>query len=277
VDAFAAGELAVNNSALFLPEYKGRKVGVVVKGCDARSVVQLLAEKLVRREELVIIGFPCQGVVDVNKIADRLGLELEPGMISAAAVENGALRVTARGRTLEFPFSEVRAAKCSFCVHPNAVVHDIFVGEPVEGVSEDGFKDLEAFEQLSLEERYAFWQQEMSRCIRCYACRNACPLCVCRDHCVAASREPHWVTQADSVRDKLFFQLVHATHLAGRCTGCGECSRACPVGIPVGLFKRGMIRAAKNLFGFSGGLDPEAELPLQNFQVEEPTIKEREW
>ncbi len=62
-------------------------------------------------------------------------------------------------------------------------------------------------------------------------CRNACPLCVCRDHCVAPSRIPEWVTQSDGVKDKLFFQVIHATHLAGRCTGCGECQRACPVGI----------------------------------------------
>ncbi len=274
---FAAGPLAVNNTALFLPEYKGRKVGVVVKGCDSRSVVQLLAEKLIRREDVVIIGYPCKGVVDVNKIAARLGGDIEPGMVTAAEVTGDVVKVTAKGKTLEMPFAEVRASKCAICTHPNAVLHDKFVGEPIEGVTEDGFKDLEEFEKMSYDERMAFWQQEMSRCIRCYACRNACPLCVCRDHCVATSRDPHWLTQSDGVRDKFFFQLIHATHLAGRCTGCGECGRACPVGIPVGLLKRVMGRAAKQLFGFAGGLDPEATPPLQTFKVEEATIKERDW
>ncbi|MDR0476911.1 MAG: 4Fe-4S ferredoxin, partial [Desulfobulbaceae bacterium] len=66
VDAFAAGPLAVNNPAVFLPEYKGKKVGIVVKGCDSRSVVQQIAEGLVKREEVVIIGFPCSGVVDIQ-------------------------------------------------------------------------------------------------------------------------------------------------------------------------------------------------------------------
>ena len=277
VAAFVAGPLAVNNTALFLPEYKGRKVGVVVKGCDSRSVVQLLAEKLIRREDVVIIGYPCKGVVDVNKIAAKLGQGIDPGMVTACVVENSTVSVTVKGETLKMAFSDVRAAKCGVCTHPNAVLHDSFIGEPVPGVEEDGFKDLEAFEKMSYEERFAFWQEEMSRCIRCYACRNACPLCVCRDHCVATSRDPHWLTQADSVRDKLFFQLIHATHLAGRCTGCGECGRACPVGIPVGLFKRVMGRAAGQLFGFAGGLDPDAVLPLQSFAMEEPTIKERNW
>lgn len=279
VERFQAGELAVNNLAVFLPEYAGRKVGIVVKGCDSRSVVQLIAETLVKREDVVVIGYPCQGVVDVAKIAAALGLgneELEAGLVEQAEVNGDTVSVTVRGETKTFPFKDVMAAKCSICRYPNAVLHDVFVGEKAEA-REDGYADLEKYEAMSLEERFRFWEKEMERCIRCYACRNACPLCVCRDHCVASSREPHWLSQADSTRDKLFFQLIHATHLAGRCTGCGECARACPVGIPVGLFKRFINRAAEQLFSFQGGLDPEAVSPLQRFLVDEPTIKEKEW
>lgn len=276
VEQFAAGPLAVNNPAVFLPEYKGRKVGIVVKGCDSRSVVQLIAEGLVKREEVVVIGFPCEGVVDVTKMAKKLGAELEPGMVTACEVKDGKVSVTVKGETKEFPFAEVMAGKCGICQYPNAVVRDVFVGAEREGLT-DAFADLAAFEAMSLEERFAFWEEEMSRCIRCYACRNACPLCVCRDHCVATSREPHWLSQADSTRDKLFFQLIHATHLAGRCTGCGECVRACPVGIPVGLFKRALGRAALTLFDYKAGTNLEDVPPLQTFAVEEPTIKERDW
>jgi L-lactate utilization protein LutB len=168
------------------------------------------------------------------------------------------------------------AGKCAICRYPNALMADEFVGEKRKGL-DDAYADVDKFLALSEEERFRFWEKEMERCIRCYACRNACPLCVCRDHCVAASREPHWLTQADSTRDKLFFQLIHATHLAGRCTGCGECQRACPVNIPVGLFKRFMNRAAESLFSFQGGVDPEATPPLQTFSTEEPAIKERVW
>lgn len=276
VEKFMAGPLAVNNPAVFLPEYKGKKVGIVVKGCDSRSVVQLIAEGLVKREEVVVIGFPCTGVVDVLKIAGKMGAELEPGMVSACEVKDGKVDVTVKGHTQTFPFEEVMAAKCGICAYPNAVISDEFAGTPIEGKT-DEFKDLEAFEAMSMEERFKFWEEEMSRCIRCYACRNACPLCVCRDHCVATSREPHWLSQADSTREKLFFQLIHATHLAGRCTGCGECARACPVGIPVGLFKRALGRAALNLFDYKAGTNLEDVPPLQTFKVEEPTIKERDW
>ncbi len=283
VDRFQAGPLAVNNLAVFLPEYAKHKIGIVVKGCDSRSVVQLLAEKLIRREDVVIIGYPCEGVVDVMKIAAKLGensagaAPLEPGMVEQCSVENGAVRVTVKGKTVEMPFAEVMAGKCAICKYPNAVLRDTFVGTERAGVEKDEFADLAAFEKMSLEERFKFWEEEMSRCIRCYACRNACPLCVCRDHCVATSRDPHWLPQADGVRDKLFFQLIHATHLAGRCTGCGECGRACPVGIHVGLFKRALGRAAGALFGYQAGVNVEDTPPLQTFKMEEATIKERDW
>ncbi len=276
-DRFAAGPLSVNNLAVFLPEYKGRKMGIVVKGCDSRSVVQLITEKLVRREDVVIIGYPCEGVVDVAKIAAKLGENLEPGMVEGCAVEGGNVRVTVKGRSTDMLFTEVMANKCAICRYPNAVLRDAFVGAERAGVAHDEFADLAEFEKLSLEERFAFWEREMSRCIRCYACRNACPLCVCRDHCVATSRDPHWLPQADGTRDKLFFQMIHAMHLSGRCTGCGECSRACPVNIPVGLFKRAQLRAAETLFAYRAGTDPEQTPPLQTFKMEEPTIKEREW
>jgi ferredoxin len=278
VERFALSPLAVQNPAVFLPEYKGRKVGVVVKGCDSRSVVQLISENLIRREEVVIIGFPCAGVLDSRKVAEKLDPYGEPGAAEKAACGDGRLKVSIAGQEADLPLADVLADKCGRCATTGAVLYDYFAGIAKEAPkTEDNFADLAFLEAMSLEDRLAFWEKEMSRCIRCYACRNACPLCVCRDHCVAGSREPHWLTQADSVRDKLFFQVIHASHLAGRCTGCGECQRACPEGIPVLLLKRSLGRAVHQLFGYAAGLDSEAKPPLLTFQAEEHNIKEREW
>lgn len=278
VDAFMAGPLAVQNPALFLPEYKGKKVGIVVKGCDSKSIVQLISENLIKREEVVIIGFPCDGVVDVDKVAEKLAPHGELGEVESAEVNGSSIKARINGQEVAMELADVQADKCGRCKQPNAVISDYFAGVAKDASNVvDDFEDLKALEAMSLEERFKFWEKEMSRCIRCYACRNACPMCVCRDHCVAQSREPHWVTQADSVRDKLMFQVIHAVHLAGRCTGCGECQRACPVGIPVLLLKRTLGRAVGGIFGYAAGMDTEATPPLLTFQVEEENIKERHW
>ncbi|MDR0827695.1 MAG: 4Fe-4S binding protein [Desulfovibrio sp.] len=278
VENFTAGFLAVNNPALYLPSCKGVKTALVVKGCDARSVGQLVAENLVKRDELYLIGYPCSGVIDVDKVAARLEGKCEPGEVTRLREENEDVILDTPGGEVRLAKKDIAADKCARCRYPNAESADVFIGEkraPV--VDQDEYADLADFEKLSLEERKAFWEKELSRCIRCYACRNACPLCVCRDHCVASSREPHWLTQADGVRDKLFFQLIHATHLAGRCTGCGECERACPVGIPVLTLKRAFSRQVEDMFGYMAGIDVNTTPPLLTFRLEEPEIKEREW
>ncbi len=281
-EAFSAGFFSVNNPALFLPEYRGTRVAVVVKGCDARSVGQLLAEGLIKKDEVRVIGFPCSGVVDHDKLAAALALleggPVEPGLASAVREEGAEVVLGFPGREIRLKKSEITADKCTRCLYPNALAADVFVGEKREPfAAKDDYADLAAFEALSLEDRMAFWEKEMSRCIRCYACRNACPLCVCRDHCIAASRSPQWVTQSDGVRDKMFFQIIHASHLSGRCTGCGECQRACPVGIPVLLLKRSLSRRVEDLFAYRAGIDTEGTPPLLTFNVEESRIKERDW
>ena len=278
VEGFRAGYFAVNNPALFLPEYKGGKVAVVVKGCDARSVGQLLAEGLIKREEVTVIGFPCEGVIDVDKVADALAGRCEAGEISAAREEGGEVVLAGPAGDIRLKKADVTADKCGRCQYPNALDADVFVGDKrAPAASADDYADLAAFEAMPIDERLAFWEKEMSRCIRCYACRNACPMCVCREHCIATSRDPHWLTQSDGVRDKMFFQIIHASHLAGRCTGCGECQRACPVGIPVLLLKRSLCRQVENLFAYRAGVDVAGPPPLLTFAMEEPKIKERDW
>ena len=130
---------------------------------------------------------------------------------------------------------------------------------------------------MTLEQRFAFWKGEMERCIRCYACRNACPMCVCKDYCIADSREPHFITQENTTREKLYFQCIHTMHLAGRCTLCGECQRACPMGIPILALRQQIARVIAGLFdGYQSGMDAEAEPPLLTYQKEDAHIKQRE-
>lgn len=277
VDRLAWGPLNVHNCANYLPALRGRKVGIVVKGCDSRSVAELIQEKLIDRDNLVIFGMPCSKVVDLSKVGivlEKAGTGL--GQVKEVTIGADEIVVTVPGNSFPLKMADVAADKCLGCQFPNAVLVDRFFGDPLPSATDAGVKppDPAGFDAMAPSERIAFWKFHLERCIRCYACRNACPLCVCRDHCLAGSREPHWISQENTIKEKLFFQVAHTVHLAGRCTECGECQRACPMDIPILALKRHMSSVIRDLFDYQAGTDPLAVPPLLFFRAEEKNIDE---
>jgi formate dehydrogenase subunit beta len=266
----------VQNLATNLYGLRGKRLGLVVKGCDSRSIIQLLQERLWERENLVIFGLPCEGVIDLAKL--RVAVDI--ASVRAARFEgsprNGLLRLTLSEGEREIESAGLLADKCLRCQYPNPLVSDHTIGPEIEPQgAQDTYADLAALEKLSTQERFDFWKRQMGRCIRCYACRNACPLCVCKHVCLADSREPHWLSAEATLQEKWLFQVMHALHLAGRCTECGECQRSCPMGIPILLLKRMMNRELKELFNYQAGVSLEAIPPLHTFLMEEDRIKDR--
>lgn len=275
VDKLCWGPFNVTNPAVHLPDFKGKKVGIVVKGCDSRSVVELLQEKLINREDIVIFSMPCEGTLDMGRVNEALG---RYSNIDSVEYDEAAVTITADGKAHRFHVSEYAQGKCYSCVTPGAVLADERFGQPIP-VKQGAVAppELAMLDAMSLEERLGFWKSQMDRCIRCYACRNACPMCVCRDYCISDSRNPHWLAQEAAPKDKLFFQAIHAVHLAGRCTGCGECQRACPVGIPILALRQQIARAVGELFDdYKSGMDKDAIPPLLTYAIDEKNIHERE-
>ncbi|MFA5536312.1 MAG: 4Fe-4S dicluster domain-containing protein [Bacillota bacterium] len=235
---------AVNFAKLLMDyRYLDGKVAVFVKGCDARGVNRLIQDLVIKREKIYLIGMPCPGMKDA-KIAAKLGQEKEA----------------------EVPLE----GKCLYCTHPNPVIYDVLIGDevPVE-IREDRFARIKEFEEKSSDEKAQFWASQYDRCIRCYACRNVCPACNCRS-CVFDQNQD-WLERAVDRSGNQFYGLVRAFHVAGRCIECGECERACPMGIPIMLLKHKISKDINELFGeYEAGLDPEGDLPLGMYKADDP-------
>lgn len=282
LDELIWGPTNVQSLVGLLQKHKGKKVGIFVKGCDSRAIVALLQENLIKREEVSIFSMQCNGTLDKDKALAKLAEVSGIRKPIIHKVEYAASRATITIKTEEgekdfvLSMEDVAQDKCRQCTMPSAKVYDHYVGAAAQALDADtrppvGIKYLHS---LSFDERMSFWRGHIERCLHCYACRNACPMCLCKDNCAGDSRNPHWVADDNTPTSKMFFQLIHASHLAGRCSGCAECARACPMGIPVFWLKQQYGGIMKRLFGYAAGLELTGNPPLLGYEVEEANIKE---
>jgi len=160
---------------------------------------------------------------------------------------------------------------CAGCGHKNPLVYDVLIGEPVEEHTDaDRFREIEEFEKLSPDERYAYWARQYDKCIHCYACRNVCPACNCVE-CYADQYRTGWQGKAADREQNQIYGLTRAFHVGDRCIECGECERACPMHLPIMRQTRKMLKDINELFGnYECGLSENEEPVLGGFQISDP-------
>ncbi len=211
-DKLVFNEYCVNTLAKYVRDVKSRgKVGLVVRGCDSRGIVRLLADKVIEREDVHLIGVGCPGVKD-RKTNEML-------------------------------------KKCAECRHNSPVLFDEMAGGEVDKPAPtDRFAEVREVEAMPQPERSRYFESVYAKCIRCYACRDVCPCCTCRT-CFVDARRENWVGKQNNVAENRFYGLTRVMHIGDRCIECGECERACPMDLPLMKLNRKVIQDLNDLFG----------------------------
>lgn len=193
-------EKSVFNLTNYLkPDHTKRKrVGIVVKGCDSRSLNLLLTESQVKRENLFIVGICCEGVLN----------------------EKGE-----------------KAQNCVECAVPDSVVYDEIIGTPAGKKEYIANSDLKEMEAMSLVDRANYFDRVFENCIRCNACRHSCPLCYCAKCCIDQETSTLY-NGSNTASSAMHALMTWSLHLAGRCVDCRNCEKACPSHLPLHLLHK---------------------------------------
>ncbi len=231
----------VNNLAVYLTKAKKEiprngRIGIVVKGCDLKALVGLMGESQLKRENLYLIGIPCSGV---------LASTIQPDTELTA---------------------DTLASKCRECDAHQPTGCDFVPPQlPVAPELEKKYQaEISRLEALTPAERWAYWKEQFAKCIKCYACRQVCPFCFC-EQCLCDRNKPQMVETTPRPAGNTAWHIVRAMHLAGRCAGCAECERVCPMDIPLNLLNRKMAKELKELFDYEAGFEVNDKGPLTMF------------
>lgn len=254
-----------NNLAAYLNDRPAtERIGIVSRGCESRAVRALIVEQQRTRDTLYIIGMHCSGILDPHKLLSAGGADLlwarEDEHEVRAGTPSGEIRID-RYKLLH--------DTCNRCRFPHPVGADIIVGEPAFQPDPEAARNrVMAFEALDAEARHDYFAAETARCIRCYACRQACPMCYCT-RCFVDHSAPRWTESTISPSGCQAWHLIRAFHQTGRCVSCGACERACPMQIPMTYLTDKLNQDVADNYGFVAGEDEQQAPPFATFSLDD--------
>ncbi len=249
VIGFGAGSTADRRRPLFARTPEEAEKFVLDAACIANLSTYLVAEGLLSDGKKVGVFLKPDGIRSVNILISEAQLKPEQVVILGYAIENGKDVVPLEG--------------CN--------ISDFSIGEKIRSHTPPThvIEAAEKIEAMSAEERFEFWKEEFAKCIKCYACRQVCPMCYCR-RCIVDVNQPQWVSTSSHTLGNFEWNLVRAFHLAGRCAACGACDRACPVNIPLRLVNYRMGKEVRSAFDYVAGENSDQKPVLASFKQDDP-------
>jgi formate dehydrogenase subunit beta len=287
---------------LTVPEPSEKPVAVVLRPCELRALVELTKLNRARLDDLLLISFTCSGVLPIRAVKDDFAAKRGKYVEEAAAgrVWDG-LRDTCRACELFVPAGaditlavagNEQAAACLALANTRKGERFLAVsdGGPVEGELDaealDALKKKRAELKVDIFGQLAPGQLGLAglvrvfgRCINCHACSSACPVCYCSScHFESADSEYEGGLSGSELDQRralrlpfgtLYYQVGRLLHVGMSCVGCGMCSDACPVAIPVATLFARVAGKAQAMFGYIAGLELEETVPTMTYRADE--------
>jgi len=284
-----------------------RKTAVVIRPCEMRAVIELIKLKQVQPDNLIFIGIDCPGAYSVANYPKFVSeKKTSDDFVKAGFKWADDTMLRAGCQICEYPYPLTADITIGMIgLEPGKVIlqantaqgEEIFktLGLKIDEDSADAKKRQEALSKFATDVKdrrkkfFAKTKEEIggiekltkvfASCIKCQNCRQACPICYCRE-CVFISptfelESDKYLRQADKkggIRmpaDTLLFHLTRMNHMGNSCVGCGACEEACPNDIPLLKLFQLIGSEAQELFGYVPGRNAEEPLPASTFREKE--------
>lgn len=281
-------------------------VGIVLRSCEIRALIELVKLKQASLDNLLIIGVDCLGTYSVNDYQDfcKQGDSPLDELLRKFKEENEDAKLREACRVCEYAISsnaDLVVGLIGVDFEKNILLESHT--EKGEGILEkfsfpkfNQSKEREESVSKYIDEKIAKrdalfsqtkkevgnWENLLSvfsTCISCHNCMRVCPICYCRE-CFFESptfefdseKYLGWAKRKGSIKmpkDTILFHLGRMSHMATSCVGCGICEQACPNNIPLLRIFKTVGHNVQQIFKYVPGRDLEEPLPLTTFKEDE--------